>query len=206
MPTVQVFDPPMCCSTGVCGPQVDPALVRFSADLDWLRGQGVTVERFNLSQSPAVFVANPLVAAAMRERDDALPLLLVDGKIASRGSYLGREALAALVGLSAPTSLYSEAVQELVAIGAAIASNCEPCFRFHYAKARKLGVSKVDMALAVATAKMVKEAPARAVLQLADKYLGAGFEDEAELADCCAPAEVAPVGIGKPGFAPKKCC
>ncbi len=50
MSKVQVFDPPMCCSTGVCGPQVDPALVRFAADLEWLKASGVEVERFNLSQ------------------------------------------------------------------------------------------------------------------------------------------------------------
>ena len=31
MTHLQVFDPPMCCSTGVCGPQVDPELPRFAA-------------------------------------------------------------------------------------------------------------------------------------------------------------------------------
>jgi AhpD family alkylhydroperoxidase len=159
MSKVQVFDPPMCCSTGVCGPEVDPSLVRFAADVEWLKTKGVEVERFNLSQEPATFVGNPVVAQAMRSGDDALPLLLVDGKIAAQGRYPAREALAALVGLEASKTMYSEAIQGLVAIGAAIASNCEPCFRFHYDKARKLGVSKEDMARAVATAKMVKEAP-----------------------------------------------
>ena len=142
MSKVQVFDPPMCCSTGVCGPEVDPALVRFAADLEWLKGNGVEVERFNLGQEPAAFVGNAVVAQAMRGRDDALPLVLVDGKIAAQGSYPAREVLAELVGGLPPAkSIYSEAVQELVAIGAAIASNCEPCFRFHFDKARKLGVS-----------------------------------------------------------------
>jgi hypothetical protein len=98
---VQVFDPPMCCSTGVCGPQVDPALVRFSADLEWLKENGVLVERFNLSQEPAAFVANPVVADAIRGRDGGLPLVLVDGKIAAQGVYPAREVLASLVGLTA---------------------------------------------------------------------------------------------------------
>ena len=40
---LHVFDPPMCCSTGVCGPVVDPDLTRFAADLDWLAGQGVSL-------------------------------------------------------------------------------------------------------------------------------------------------------------------
>jgi len=47
--TLQVFDPAMCCSTGVCGPQVDTQLVQFASDLDWLRSQGVVVKRHNLS-------------------------------------------------------------------------------------------------------------------------------------------------------------
>ena len=217
MPKIQVFDPAMCCSTGVCGPEVDPALVRFAADLEWLKESGVAVERFNLSQEPAAFVGNPEVVAAMRGRDDALPLLLLDGKIVAQGSYPERAALAGLVGVSAPKSLYTEAVAELVAIGAAIASNCEPCFRFHYDKARKLGVSKEDMALAVTTAKMVKESPARAVVALAEKYLGTKIATkegpdacqpaaDATASACCPPSETAPVSLGKPGVPAKKCC
>jgi AhpD family alkylhydroperoxidase len=202
---LQVFDPPMCCSTGVCGPQVDPALVRFAADLDWLRGNGVEVERFNLGQDPAAFVANPVVAQALRGRDDALPLLLLDGKIVAQGSYPAREVLSELAGVAPPArSIYSEAVQELVAIGAAIASNCEPCFRFHFDKARKLGVSKEDMARAVATAKTVKEAPARAVVELAEKYLGGKVESEEAPKACCPPA-AGPVALSTPS-SPKKCC
>ena len=206
MPNVQVFDPPMCCSTGVCGPEVDPALARFAADLEWLKAKGAVVERFNLSQEPAAFVSNAVVSAAMRQRDDALPLLLVDGKVVAQGSYPAREALAELVGIALPKSIYTEAVQELVAIGAAIASNCEPCFRFHFDKARKLGVTKDDMARAVATAKMVKEAPARAVLELAEKYLAAKIESDEAPKACCPPADAAPVTVGKPAGAPKKCC
>jgi hypothetical protein len=108
MSKVQVFDPPMCCSTGVCGPEVDPALVRFASDLEWLESNGVEVERFNLSQEPAAFVANPVVAQAIRGRDDGLPLLLVDGKIVAQGSYPAREVLAELAGVAAPKRISSE--------------------------------------------------------------------------------------------------
>ncbi len=206
MPKVQVFDPAMCCSTGVCGPVVDPALVRFASDLEWLKESGVEVERFNLSQEPAAFVGNPVVADALRGRTDALPLVLVDGKIVAQGSYPERDALAGLVGLAAPRSLYTEAVQELVAIGAAIASNCEPCFRFHYDKARKLGVSKDDMARAVATAKMVKEAPARSVLDLAERYLGRKPKTEDAPEACCEPAaDGEPVALSKKSRGANRC-
>jgi hypothetical protein len=100
MRNLQVFDPPLCCPTGVCGPAVDPALPRFAADLDWLRQQGVAVERFNLAQQPAAFAGQPHVQAALAEEGtNCLPLLLVDGRVVSRGSYPTRDALAAWVGL-----------------------------------------------------------------------------------------------------------
>ena len=70
-------------------------------------------------------------------------------------------------------SIYTEQVNELVAIGAAMAGNCEPCLKYHYDKARKLGVSDDDMLAAVRTAQQVKQAPARAMLELAGRLLGA---------------------------------
>ena len=80
MTKLAVYDPPMCCSTGVCGPAVDPVLPRVAADLDWLKRQGVQVERYNLAQQPQAFASNPTVTAALREHgNDCLPLVLVDG-------------------------------------------------------------------------------------------------------------------------------
>lgn len=97
---LEVFDPPMCCSTGVCGPQVDPVLVRFAADFHWLARQGVHVERCNLAQHPQAFAANETVRAALaQEGNQCLPLVLVNGEIVSRGSYPTREQLARMVGL-----------------------------------------------------------------------------------------------------------
>ena len=52
--TLQIFDPAKCCSTGVCGPDVDMKLVQFAADLDWLKAHDVIIQRHNLSQNPAV--------------------------------------------------------------------------------------------------------------------------------------------------------
>ncbi len=93
------------------------------------------------------------------------------------GDYVTSLDVAAKKGQAAGTSerpqrTYTPAVGELVAIGAAIAANCEPCFKYHYGQARKLGVSNEDMARAVTMAQKVKEAPARAVLELANRYLG----------------------------------
>ena len=99
---VEVFDPPMCCSTGVCGPKVDPALVRFGADLHWLANQRIAVERYNLAQQPQAFAANALVKSALQEHgNDCLPLVLLDGAIVSQGRYPSRDELAQLAGIEA---------------------------------------------------------------------------------------------------------
>ncbi len=100
MKTLKIYDPPMCCSTGVCGPDVDPALVRFAADLKWLESQGVAVERFNLAQSPMAFAENELVRSQLTENGErALPLIIVEGKLASIGSYPTRDELAVMLDL-----------------------------------------------------------------------------------------------------------
>src|SRR4051794_35147383 len=89
----------MCCSTGVCGPKVDSALVQFAVDLHWLATQRVAVERYNLAQQPQAFAANAVVKSALAEYgNDCLPLIVLDGKIMSRGEYPTRPKLAELAG------------------------------------------------------------------------------------------------------------
>ena len=100
MKEIEVYDPPMCCSTGLCGPDVDPVLLRFARDLRWLEEQGVTVRRFNLSQSPSAFVENETVRALLtKSGEKALPLLVVAKQVVSAGAYPERDALAAFLGL-----------------------------------------------------------------------------------------------------------
>lgn len=95
MSQVQVYDKAMCCSTGVCGPQVDPVLPRFAADLDWLASQGNQVRRFNLSQDPADFASNDTVKQMLADEGvECLPLVIVDGRVMSRSEYPSRENLA----------------------------------------------------------------------------------------------------------------
>ncbi len=98
MKTIQVYDKPMCCSTGVCGPQVDPVLPQFAADLDWLKSQGHQVERYNLAQQPMAFVENKQIHQLLgSEGTDCLPVVVVDGQIVSCKVYPLRESLTALV-------------------------------------------------------------------------------------------------------------
>ncbi len=100
MTVLQVFDPAMCCSTGVCGPSVDPTLPRFAADLEWLKSKGVHVERFNLAQDLAAFTANPKVKLAINSHGTkSLPMILIDGEVKASGGYPSRSDLAQLVGV-----------------------------------------------------------------------------------------------------------
>jgi AhpD family alkylhydroperoxidase len=83
------------------------------------------------------------------------------------------------------SSLYSAQVEELVAIGAAIACNCEGCFKYHFHQALNQGVSRGDVALAVATARKVKEEIARQIQKLAGEQLAAAREMGPPPSSCC---------------------
>jgi AhpD family alkylhydroperoxidase len=199
MAKLQVFDPPMCCSSGVCGPVVDPELPRFAADLDWLKRQGVAVERFNLAQQPDRFANNEMVKRALHENGtECLPLILADGRIVSRGKYPGRDVLTSFVESDRreQASLYSAAVAELVALGASIASNCMPCFDYHYQKARALGLSDEDISLAVRTALGVKQASGQAVMEVAERRLGHRVTSDGQEATQAKDASAAPMVRG----------
>jgi len=98
MKTIQVYDPPLCCATGVCGTGIDPDLVNLSTMLTRLGKHGITVERYNLGQKPTAFADNPVVKALLeQEGKGALPLVIVDGKVHVHGRYPNAEERSVLV-------------------------------------------------------------------------------------------------------------
>jgi hypothetical protein len=102
MKSIQIYDPALCCSSGVCGTEVDQQLVNFSADADWARTNGAQIERFNLAQQPMEFANNKVVRDFLeRSGQEALPLILVDGEFALAGRYPNRTELARWAGLTA---------------------------------------------------------------------------------------------------------
>jgi hypothetical protein len=123
MMKLQIFDPAMCCSTGVCGPSVDPALPRFAADVEWLKTKGVEVERYNLAQQVAAFTSNATVKSTLNAKGTkSLPLILVDGSIVAEGSYPTRRDLARFTRVpyeEAPTILRVKEQSLLVTLGGA---------------------------------------------------------------------------------------
>lgn len=98
---LKVYDPAMCCSTGVCGPSVDTNLVKLASDLRFLKAQGIDVERFNLGHQADAFANSPLVLEAMGAEAENLPLFIVDGEIKAKATYPCRSELASWFGLDA---------------------------------------------------------------------------------------------------------
>lgn len=95
MKTLSVYDPALCCSTGVCGTEVDQTLVTFSADVDWLKKRGISVTRYNLSQQPMAFIDNTQVKNFLENSGvEGLPLILLDGELVMAGRYPTRADLA----------------------------------------------------------------------------------------------------------------
>ena len=101
MASIRVFEPALCCNTGVCGPDVDQALVVFTADLNHLKEQGADIERHNLANDPAAFATDETVRAFLHVAgSEGLPLTLVDGATVVTGRYPTREQLLRFAGLA----------------------------------------------------------------------------------------------------------
>jgi hypothetical protein len=110
MSTIQIFDPALCCNTGVCGVDVDQQLVNLAADVDWAKQKGAQIERFNLAQQPMAFAGNAMVKAFLeRSGQEALPLVLVDGEVALAGRYPERAELARWASIASATPAIAEA-------------------------------------------------------------------------------------------------
>ncbi len=85
---VEIYDPPMCCSTGVCGPSIDPVLVKVNDAVLALKKQGVEVQRYNISQQPKAFLANKKIADLLHGNGKKiLPVTIVNGKVFNSGGY-----------------------------------------------------------------------------------------------------------------------
>lgn len=195
---LEVFDPAMCCSTGVCGPEVDPKLIHFAADLDWLKSQHVDVRRYNLAHQPGEFARQAAVKDLLTNSGTkALPALVVNGVLASQGRYPDRLELAALAGMQvqrdpAPSTCVTAQTRELIALGAAVAANCESCFEFHRAELAKLAVSADDVSAAIDIAQRVKTAASDNIRRLAQPRPG---RKDTSSACCDSNAAAVPVEI-----------
>ncbi|HVJ49573.1 arsenite efflux transporter metallochaperone ArsD [Desulfitobacterium sp.] len=100
MKKMQIFEPAMCCSTGLCGVGVDTELLRISAVLNALKKNGVEVDRFNLTNAPMEFVNNKVVNDFLNTKGvDQLPAIVLEGEIIITGRYPSNEEFAKLLDI-----------------------------------------------------------------------------------------------------------
>lgn len=100
MKQIKIYDPAMCCSTGVCGVNVDPELMRIAMVLETLSKKGIKVERYNPKDSPQAYVDNEKVSAyLMQHTASALPIILINDEIIMTKEYPSNAQLAEWIGI-----------------------------------------------------------------------------------------------------------
>ncbi|MBX4263471.1 arsenite efflux transporter metallochaperone ArsD [Clostridium estertheticum] len=111
MKKMVIFEPAMCCSTGVCGPGVDRQLLRVSSIINNLKNNGVLVERYNLSGNPQMFVDNKTINKMLNESGiEVLPVTMVDDIVVKTKTYPTDEEFASL--LDVPVSSLKSVIKK----------------------------------------------------------------------------------------------
>jgi hypothetical protein len=85
---IEIFDPPMCCPTGLCGPALDQTLLDVNEMVMTLQRENLRVERYQMTSNPNAFLSNAEVMKLVREKQmEALPIIVVRSKVIKVGAY-----------------------------------------------------------------------------------------------------------------------
>ncbi|MDF2633711.1 MAG: Arsenical resistance operon trans-acting repressor ArsD [Pelosinus sp.] len=88
MSKIEIYDPAMCCATGICGPGIDPELLRVATIINNLTKKGISIARYGLSNEPQAFIDNKKVNEyLMKEEVEVLPITIVDGEVVKTKAY-----------------------------------------------------------------------------------------------------------------------
>jgi len=88
MKKIEIFDPAMCCSTGVCGPSINPKLMQIATIVNSLSKKGIDITRYGLSDEPQSFIANKIISDLLQKGGaDTLPITLLDNVVVKTKSY-----------------------------------------------------------------------------------------------------------------------
>ena len=100
MKKIEIFDPAMCCSTGVCGPAIDPELLRIATAVSMLNDKGIHIIRHGLATEPQEFVSHTLIHDLIQQKGtEILPITLIDGEVVKTGTYPTNEELSEWLGI-----------------------------------------------------------------------------------------------------------
>lgn len=172
---MEVYDPAMCCSTGVCGPDVDDALVDFSNDVKWLKAQGIDIKRFNLGQEPEAFKTNmDVVARLKKEGTDCLPILLINGEIVAEGGYPTREQLLSMLDLNSSDDkiVNNASAQILSGLEQAALSGDEQVLREHFELGRQEGIDVQQLVNTIQKGLDSRQLATQKMVQVANELIG----------------------------------
>ena len=192
--TITILDPALCCSTGVCGPDVDDALVQTAANVKWLKSLGYEVNRHNLSNDATAFKNYPkAVEKLQKEGADSLPFILIDGELVMTGKYPeksewlnwlkeGQEEVSGN-DKSTEEEWSREKISTLISIGAAIAASCNDSLEFHTARAKTQNISVEEIAMAMNTGNEVRANASQNIVEKANQLLN--DLQPAKSSSCC---------------------
>jgi hypothetical protein len=101
MKKLSIYDPAMCCPTGMCGVSIDPEFLRVATTLHTLRKNGIEVHRYNLASTPEKFVENKTVNDYINQNGgDVLPLTVIDDVVVLTKRYPTNIEITEMLGLS----------------------------------------------------------------------------------------------------------
>lgn len=111
MKKMQIFEPALCCETGLCGVSIDPELLRISTVVGALKKEGIAIERFNLNSAPMEFVTNTVINQYINEKGpEGLPAVMLDGEIVITGKYPTNEEIIKMLEL--PENMLKESEKD----------------------------------------------------------------------------------------------
>jgi len=184
---LEVFDPAMCCSTGVCGPDVDDSLADFANDVKWLKSQGIDVQRFNLGQEPEAFKMNPAVLSRLQKGGtECLPLILVNGEMVSEGGYPDRHQLIEWLVITPEKTKGAATPPDLLhSLEMAVTEGNEENMRALFQKGKEKGLSLEQLVKAMQGGINNRQRITQAAFQTANELLGVQPGGCAPGGGCC---------------------
>jgi len=187
---ITILDPAMCCSTGVCGEDVDDALVETAANVKWLKSLGYEVNRHNISNDGVAFKDYPVAVEKLKaEGVDSLPYILVNDQIVMAGSYPTKtEWMKFLANETSDGQSQKSEVDEaaktniLISIGAAIAASNEKALTHYVEEAKTAKLSLEEIANALNIGNNLRTEVSQSVVQTANALLS---DMQPATSSCC---------------------
>jgi len=175
---IDVYDPAMCCSTGVCGPDVDDSLTDFANDVKWMKSQGIEVNRFNLGQEPEAFKSNPVVIARLQNAgSDILPIIFINGERVSEGAYPDRNQLKDWFSLNGDANNENrtpgvDSHELLIRLEMAVANGDGIELQSRFREGEENGISKEELVQAMQKGIDKRQQVTQSILETANELLG----------------------------------